>query len=333
MSSRTQRGSLVAQLLISLALLCGALVVFLNRQLLFDHVMAWQFRPSPAIAALSERTAFSDSGEFLFYASQPQLLGRNAFNDACRSTATEHTAVLGCYAGNRIFLFDINNEMLDGIKEVTAAHEMLHAAYQRLGPAQKKRVDTLLARQSFGADAERINGLLAEYAKSEPGERLNELHSILGSEVRSLDPELEAYYAQYFTDRSIIVGLSERYQAVFAELQSRQESLVTELTDLADEIDERGAVYRRNLQVLDNDVEAFNREAARGDMTRDSYDRQRAALESRQASLRREYSNLQALIVQYDRKRSELASINTESQALSRSINSSVAPVPDAIDG
>lgn len=333
MSSRTQRDSLVVQLFLSLVLLVGALGVFFNRQYLFDQVMAWQYQPSPAIAAMSERTAFSDKGEFLFYASQPQLLGRNAFNDACRSVATEHTAVLGCYAGNRIFLFDISNEALDGIKEVTAAHEMLHAAYQRLTPAEKKRVDGLLAAQSFGADAERVNALLAEYEKSEPGERLNELHSILGSEVRVLNPELEAYYQRYFTDRAVVVGLAERYQTVFAELQARQESLVTELTNLADEIDERGAAYRRNLQVLESDIEAFNQAAGSGDMTRDNYNRQRAALEARQASLRREYNALQILIGQYDRKRSELASINTESDALNRSINSSVTPVPDAING
>lgn len=333
MSSQTQRGSLVAQLLMSLALLLGALVVFFNRQPLYDQVMAWQFQPSPAIAAISDRTDFSDKGQLLFYASQPQLLGRSAFNDACRSTETEHTAVLGCYTGSRIFLFDIHNQTLDGIKEVTAAHEMLHAAYQRLPKAEKERVDALLAKQSFGEDAERINALLVEYAKSEPGERLNELHSILGTEVRTLDPELETYYKQYFTNRSVVVELSERYQAVFAELQSRQESLVSELTTLADAIDERGSVYRRNLQVLENDVEAFNREASSGSMSRDTYDQQRAALESRQASLRREYDNLQALIVRYDRIRSELASINTESDALNRSINSSVTPVPDAIDG
>lgn len=333
MSSSTQRGSLVVQLLLSLALLCGALVVFFNRQQLYDQVLAWQYRPSPAIAAITERTDLSEKGEFLFYASQPQLLGRDAFNDACRSVATEHTAVLGCYTRNQIFLFDINNKSLDGIREVTAAHEMLHAAYQRLSSAEKKRIDGLLAKQSFGAEAERINALLAEYEKSEPGERLNELHSILGTEVGSLDPELEAYYARYFTDRSVIVGLSQRYQAVFADLTSRQESLVAELTGLADEIDQRGSVYRRNLQVLDADVEAFNREAASGGMSRDSYDRQRAALESRQAALRREYDSLQRLITEYDQKRSELASINTESDALSRSINSSVAPVPDAIDG
>ena len=333
MSPRMQRGSLVAQFTVSLALLLGALTIFANRQQLLDQVVVAQYHPSPAIAAISERAALSDKGEFTFYASQPQLLGRGSFNDACRSQATEHTAVLGCYSGNRIFLFDINSDKLDGIKEVTAAHEMLHAAYQRLSTKEKQRVDALIEKQSFGADAERINTLLAEYAKSEPGERLNELHSILGSEVRTLNPELEAYYRQYFSDRSALVSLSEQYQSVFADLKTRQDGLVAELNGLADEIDRRSSTYRRSLQVLEVDIEAFNREASSGSMSRTEYERERAILESRQASLRREYSAIQTLVEQYNAKRTELASINTESNALNRSINSSVTPVPDAIDG
>ena len=68
-------------------------------------------------------------------------------------------------------------------------------------------------------------------------------------------------------------------------------------------------------------------------MTRAEYDSQRAALESRQATLKRQYEAIQALIARYEAKRDELASINTEANALNRSINSSLAPVPDAIDG
>jgi DNA repair exonuclease SbcCD ATPase subunit len=332
-SARAQRSSLLIRLLVSLGLLLGALLVFHNRQPLYDQLMVWQYQPTPQIVSISDRSAMSDRGIFLFYASWPELLGRDSFNDACRSVRTEQTAVLGCYTMNRIHLFDIDNKALDGIKEVTAAHEMLHAAYQRLPKAKKDHVNALLAKQSFGADEARLTELLAEYDKSEPGERLNELHSILGSELRTLDPELEAYYAEYFSDRSKLVALSEQYQSVFSELKNRQESLVSELNALADAIEQQGAVYKRNLQVLSSDVDAFNAEARSGQMTREAYDAKRDTLEAKQARLETEYDAIQSLIAQYDQKRTELASINSESNALNRSINSSFAPVPDAIDG
>jgi len=332
-SARAQRSSVLIRLVISLGLLLSALFMFLNRQQLLDQYTVWQFRPSTEIAAVADRSQLTGHGKFLFYASQPQLLPRDPFNDACRSIATEQTAVLGCYSMNRIYLFAIDSQKLDGIKEVTAAHEMLHAAYQRLSDSERSRVNALLEKQSFGADEVRINELMAEYAKSEPGERLNELHSILGSELRTLDPELEAYYGRYFSDRSKLVALSEKYQSVFAELKTRQESLISELNMLADTVEQQGAVYKRDLQVLSSDVEAFNAEARSGQMSSTAYAIGRSALEARQRDLKADYDWIQELIAQYDQKHFELASINTESNALNRSINSSLTPVPDAIDG
>lgn len=335
MSTRTpQRSGILIRLFLSALLLVGALYVFLYRQQLLDQLVVWQYKPTAEIVAIADKTELSQRGTHLFYASQPELLEREAFNDACRSVASEQTAVLGCYAGGRIYLFDIDNEKLSGIKEVTAAHEMLHAAYLRLSEKEKNRIDTLIEQQQLGADKERIEELMAAYAKTEPGERLNELHSILGSEVRVLNPELEAYYKQYFSDRSRVISLSEQYQSVFAELKSRQESLANELNTLADTIDQRSATYKRNLQVLDSDIETFNAQASSGSMTRSEYDRGRAALESRQATLRSEYDAIQDLIGEYDAKHNELAAINSESNALNRSINSSLTPVSSgAIDG
>lgn len=329
-------GGHIVKLVASILLLATALFIFINRQAFIDQVTVWRYQPSPAIASITERTELSGKGTFLFYASQPELLDRDRFNGACRSAATEQTAVLGCYVANTIYLFDIENDKLDGIKEVTAAHEMLHAAYVRLPEAEKNRVNTLLEKQSqsLGEDQARIDALMAEYAKTEPGERFNELHSILGSEIRSLSPELETYYSQYFSDRSAVVALAERYLSVFEELKNQQEGLVVEINALADQIDNLGAAYRRNLQVLESDIRSFNARASSGTMTRDQYDAERAELVSRQATLRSEYDMIQELIASYETKRNQLAAINSESNALNRSINSSLTPVTSGgIDG
>lgn len=333
MSAPAQRNSHVIQLIASLILLLAAVVIFSNRQAIFDQIMVWQYRPSPAIAAIAERSELSEKGLFLFYTSQPQLLDRTAFNSVCRSEATEHTAVLGCYTRNQIYLFDIANKQLDGIKEVTAAHEMLHAAYQRLDSDERDRVDSLLKAQSFGSEKDRIKDLLEQYERTEPGERVNELHSILGTEVRDLNPELERYYARYFSDRKALVALSDQYQAVFAELKQRQQGLVDNLNALADEIEQRSEQYRRSLQALESDIRAFNSRAGSGKMSRAEYERERSGLEQRQMTLRSEYDSLRELVTLYETKRAELAAINSESEVLNRSVNSSVAPVGDGIDG
>lgn len=333
MSAPAQRTKHLIQLFVSLLLLAAALLIFTNRQLLYDYAVASQYRPSPPIAAIAERTGLTEKGTFLFYASQPQLLDRAAFNSVCRSEATEHTAVLGCYTRHQIYLFDISNQELDGIKEVTAAHEMLHAAYQRLSETDRDKVDAMLDRQSYGADDARIKELLAQYEETEPGQRLNELHSILGTEVAQLSPELEEYYSRYFKDRAAVVNLSDRYQAVFASLEAKQETLVTELNVLADQIERLTSVYKRELQVLESDIRSFNARASSGTMSRAEYDRERASLEQRQTALRDDYDTIQGLSESYDRKREELAAINSESEVLNRSINSSIRSPQEGIDG
>ena len=59
-------------------------------------------------------------------------------------TEERTTAILGCYYQRHIYLFDINNKELDGTLDVTAAHEMLHAAYDRLNFFERSYVDGLI---------------------------------------------------------------------------------------------------------------------------------------------------------------------------------------------
>jgi len=305
-----------------------ALTIFMNRQLLIDSYLAWQYKPSSEITAITSRTTMTEEGKFYFYASHPELNDRESFNSTCTAKDSEQSVVLGCYTGMRIYVFDIDNPKLDGIKEVTAAHEMLHAAYDRLSITERERVDGLVQAQLSKITDERILGLVKEYDKTEPGERLNELHSILGTEVAQLSPELETYYQQYFKNRGAVVALAESYGAVFDELKSRAATLLAELTALADRIDARNAQYTIAAQQLNNDIEAFNARARAGQMTRAQFDSERAELEASQSNLQSLYDSIKADIALYDTKRDELEAINTESEVLNRSIDSKLSPVP-----
>lgn len=326
---RTHNKRAVYQLFASLIIIGLAAWVFLSRQLIVDQINVWRFTPSAATQQLATRSAMSDKGRFLFYASSPELLGREPFNQACKSVATEQTAVLGCYTTGRIYVFDIENQKLDGIKEVTAAHEMLHAAYERLSVSEKSRVDALLSKQELGADKARIDELMAGYAKSEPGEEMNELHSILGTEVASLSPELEAYYRNYFTDRAKVTTLAKQYMSVFDQIKQQQDELVSSLNSLADMIDAKVADYKTASADLNSDISSFNTRASSGTMTRQEFDTERAALVRRQSSLKAMYDEIQTLVAQYDDKKKQLEAVNLESTTLNRSINSSLPDVKE----
>ena len=319
---------LFARLLISLCLLALAVFVFTQRQTLIDTYMVWQYKPSPDIAAITERTKLTDKGKFYFYASHPELNDRESFNKACKAKGGEQSVVLGCYAMMQIHVFDVDNPKLDGIKEVTAAHEMLHAAYDRLSEDERERVDGLVEAQLRTLNDPRILGLVKEYDKTEPGERLNELHSILGTEVASLSPELEKYYTQYFKDRLAVVSLATSYGSVFDELKSRMEALLVEIKTLADNIEKHNAEYTASAQQLNSDIESFNVRARSGQMSKDEFDSQRATLEALQADLQAFYDSIKSEIALYDLKRSELESVNSESDVLNRSIDSKLSPVP-----
>lgn len=326
---RTNHRRPLLQLFASLVIIGLALWLYANRQYVVDQLVVWRFTPTQEVEQLASRSTLSGKGRFLYYASAPEVLARGPFNTACKAVATEQTAVLGCYTAGKIYVFDIQDPKLDGIKEVTAAHEMLHAAYERLSTSERSRVDGLLKQQQLGTDKPRIDELMAGYAKSEPGEQMNELHSILGTEIASLSPELEAYYKTYFEDRSSVTTLAKKYIGVFDDLKSQQESLVSTLNSLADSIDAKAVEYKSGSQALNADISSFNARATSGSMNRQQFDSERTSLVGRQAALKNLYDEIQSLIAQYDEKKKALEAVNLESTTLNRSINSTLPDVKD----
>ena len=124
----------------------GALLVFApwdpqRGQAITDQFTIWM-NPAPAeIEALAVSTGMSETGRRIFFASTPELDEAGTFNERC---PVDEQIVLGCYASGEIYLYRINDERLAGTNEVTAAHEMLHAAYERLPAPDKARIDVLI---------------------------------------------------------------------------------------------------------------------------------------------------------------------------------------------
>lgn len=328
-TKRYRSAGYVASVIVVLVSIAITLFLLGNRQLILDQVSVWQYQPSSNITSFANRTTMSQQGRFLFFASQPSLEGTQAFNDKC-SRIEKSTAILGCYNGSKIYVYDVLNPKLDGIREVTAAHEMLHAAYQRMGDAERKSVDALVETEyaKLSNDSE-FAERMAFYARTEPGERDNELHSIIGTEVGSVSPTLEAHYAKYFYDRSKVVALHVRYASVFAEVQSRNKELSAQLTALVASIEEGTVTYNREVKQLNADISDFNRRANNGEFaTQAAFDNERSALLTHANNLEAMRADINQQRAKYDALREEMLATTSESEALNQSIDSTLAPAP-----
>jgi len=179
------------------------------------------FEPTSEVAALT--AAMSEEGKRVFYAARPKVLDKAEFAPVC--PGTEHGQVLGCYNGAEIYILRVPRSELVGVMETTAVHEMLHAAYSALSPRERSVLDTWVGEFYAGVKDRDLRELVASYDKSEPGERLNELHSILPTQVASLEPRLESHYSRYLASRSRVVAAYQGYQGALKELERRIDAL------------------------------------------------------------------------------------------------------------
>jgi outer membrane murein-binding lipoprotein Lpp len=178
----------------------------------------------------------TDTARRLFYLNEPTIESHKSAQNLCKST--EHTVVLGCYVPNKgIFLQEVSDSRLQGVMEVTAAHEMLHVAYQRMSLLEQTQLNKQLQAALQQLQNTRIVQLVEAYREQDPNVVNNELHSILGTEVRNLSSELEEHYRKYFTDRSSIVAFSERYEGVFTTLRAKAKQIASQLVTLKSTID------------------------------------------------------------------------------------------------
>lgn len=217
----------------------GYLVVA-HRQDIQDWWVLRSYSPPANIAQLADQTSMINFGRNTFYASQPQVEDGDAFNMHC-SNLGEKSVVLGCYSGQKIYLYNVTDPRLSGVVQVTAAHEMLHAVYERYDASEKSRVDAMIEAELPKVTDARLQELIAVYAQSEPGQKLNEMHSILGTEYANLSPELQTYYQQFFGDRTKVVALANAYQSAFTQSQARIAALAAQLEALKNQINANSA--------------------------------------------------------------------------------------------
>lgn len=192
--------------------------VALHRQDAYDWWKLHSYQVPANVSQLAAQNTMTDYAEKVFYVNQPAIIPKGNFTEYCPDNGGEQSIVLGCYHSkqNGIYVLQVTDKRLDGVEQVTAAHEMLHAAYDRLSPNEKDRVNAML--ESYyrsGLTDARIKETIESYKKTEPTELVNEMHSIFGTEIGSLPVGLEEYYKQYFDNRQVVVGFANAYQGEF----------------------------------------------------------------------------------------------------------------------
>lgn len=248
------------------ALLALLAYLMTHPRFLSDWIVLRGYTPTERIARIVDETSMTDEARKVFYVATPEIEPASTFNKHC--TIREVSIVLGCYDGKDIYVFDVQDERLVGVHEVTAVHEMLHAAYDRLSESERERVDRLTEKTYIRLTNSRIKATVESYRARDASVVPNELHSILATEVRDIDPELEAYYQRYFVDRSKVVALSEGYEQIFTDIKAIVDRLDADLTLLKAQINALEADLSTRSSSITNTRDQLNTYLATNQVTR-----------------------------------------------------------------
>lgn len=222
-----------------MALAVVLLLLALTRtQQIRDWYMLQGYTPPPEVSSLARVDTMTAYARMLFYVNKPNLENKYQFASNCPS-GTAQTYVIGCYhsGDNGIYLLNVKNSSLNGIVDVTAAYEMLHAGYARLSGTESSKIDAEMWQfYTRNVKSKIISAQMAAYAKTEPGARYDELYSVLATEVKVLPSSLNAQYRRYFLNRDKIVAMYDNYQAAFTSRQQKIESYDRQMTSLKQQI-------------------------------------------------------------------------------------------------
>ncbi len=237
---------------IVIILACGAYLL-LQQDFMKDRLKAWTFKPSAEVAKVEEKLNLTDDGKLIFHASEPVLEQQDDFNKHCESHEKE-ISILGCYTNRKIYLYDIKTDELPGVVESTAAHELLHAIWERLSASEQNTIQSKLD-QVYKDNFNLLSKDLEIYNASEQDE---ELYVRAATQIANLPKELEEHYARYFNDQDAVVAYYDSYITPFRKLEKEMEDLEKELKDLGVKIDQETAEYETRANNLSTAVDEFN---------------------------------------------------------------------------
>ena len=296
-----------------------AVATVLNRVVIYDFVRGLSYQPSEEMANIKKSLQLTDLGEFIFNASQPELNKQDEFNRNCYAI-NDDAAVLGCYVNQNIYVYDITEKSLDGIRELTTAHELLHAIYARLSQDEKINLKPVLEKV-YDDNVDILKSDLEIYLESE---RLEEIYVRAGTEIKKLPDELEEHYTRVFKDQDAVVDFYDQYIGVFREVETKLDNLTKEMDVIKTVMDEKTIDYENRTADLTARINEFNNCADTAGCFESSWEfyMQRNQLMMERESLMVLYNEISDLMDRYNAKVDEYNNNVIKSNKLNQIINS-----------
>ncbi len=318
----------LGKLLFSLGFILVLLITWFHRQNLYDWYRLRNYNPPASVVQLASLTTMTDYARHLFYVNRPVIEDKASFNQDCPNNGGEQTIILGCYHDREtgIFLYNVSDPKLAGVVQVTAAHEALHAIYDRLSIHDRNYVDGLLQDYyKHGLHDKRLLDTIAAYKKSEPDAVVNEMHSVFGTEVANLPPKLEAYYKHYFANRSKVVAYSMKYQQAFTSRQARAAALLAQIQSLAAQLGSMQAQIDSEASQLSTKRQAL--ESERNSLDARNYNAQVDAYNAEVQQYKNLIATYNQLVQQHNQLVSQYQAITLEENQLIKAIDSRTSTV------
>jgi uncharacterized protein YukE len=197
------------------------------------------YQVSAEIVQLADEAAMTAKARELFFSTHPEIdTDRTTFEKHCQTQVMKNMIELGCFTtDNHIYILKLNDPRFQPEMPVIAAHEMLHVAYAHLSASDRTAVDSQLEAVVPGIQDAELLQRLKSYRTLEPGQRDNELHSILGTEYAALGPDLEQYYSLYFSDnRRAVVSDAQQFNQIFSQRDTELANLQAQIRKMRKEM-------------------------------------------------------------------------------------------------
>lgn len=312
-----------------MAILIIGTVLFFFHTDIQDFLTNLGYTPPADIVALETKLSLTDKGKAIFEASRPALEDSTDFNEHCKSHNAD-ISVLGCYTNQNIYIYNIISEELPGITESTAAHELLHAVWERLPSWEKAALKPTLE-SIYEANREALSSDLEIYTDDK---LIDELHSRIGTQVTHLPSNLATHYAKYFTNQAAVVAYYDQYITPFRQLNAEITALGEELESEKATIDRQSQEYYAAVDSLSQRINDFNACAQRvGCFTTNTiFNTQRATLIAEQDRLENLYNNINTAIEAYNQKAETYNQNILRTKNLENIINSNAPPQEELSD-
>jgi len=312
--------------LLTLVLLAAPFLVWWKAQALTDWWQLRDYSAPAAVSALAAQDTMTAYAKHVFYVNHPDIEANPAqFQKDCNES--EKTIILGCYHSdqNGIFVYDVQDPRLSGVEQVTAAHEMLHAAYDRLSAKDRDYVDGLL--EDYYKNQltdQRIIDTINSDKQSEPNDVVNEMHSVFGTEVANLPAPLETYYKKYFDNRQAVAGFASSYEDEFTTREDQIKALKSQLDQLKTSINSQEADLDAQLKQINADRAKLDSERSSGRIA--EYNAGVSGFNQEVNSYNNSVETLRSSINQYNQVVEQYNAVAKELASLAQSIDSRVQP-------